>query len=174
MALKDELRPEVIRWLEGLSATALRGLNRAAIRIRRQTVINMRAQLRRRTGKRAPLVAESVRIKVERRLGAHPYAQLSFKRGILAAHELGSTIPGGVTRPRFKKILAWGGTPGGTDHIHFAREVHRPTRTLRRRPMLEPAYYTVEPEVLAFLDEEYQRTFAPGTTAAAITDRIGG
>lgn len=172
LALTDHLRPAVAEWLTAMTPTGVAALRSATTLIRRRTVGHMRAQLRRRTGKRAPLRASSVGTKVDRMTGGHPYALLWFKRGILAAHELGSTIPGGVERPRQKKILAWGGPPGGP-HTHFARAVSRPTRTLRRRPMLVPAYQQSEAEVLALLDAAYQQAFAEGSTARAIRERIG-
>lgn len=171
VALVDELRPAVAEWLASMTPAGMAALRRASKIVVGRTVDHMRAQLHVRTGRRAPLVARSLGVKIDRRTGGHPYATIWFRRGILAAHELGSTIPGGLVRPRRAKVLAWGGAPGAREH--FARSVMRPTRTLRRRPMLEPALRQSEAEILQEITSAYDEVFAKGGTAASIRERIG-
>jgi hypothetical protein len=173
VALVDELRPAIAEWLAQMTPTGVAALRRASKIIVAHTVEQMQGALGHHSGKRAPKVAKSMGVQVDRRSGGHPFAMIWFKRGILAAHEIGATIPGGVERPREKKVMAWGGPPGGP-HTHFAKTVTRRTRTLRRRPMLEPGYRRSEAEVLQELTSSYDETFAKGGTAAAIRERIGG
>jgi len=84
-----------------------------------------------------------------------------WHRTILAAHEVGATLPAVTLRPQRQRVLGWGGI--GTVHTHFAREVHLPARRLRRRPMLATAYATHAGELSAILEAEYQKALSgPG------------
>lgn len=173
LSIVDHVRPAVAAWLEAMTPTALSALRKGSNVIARASVANMPRQLRRRTGQRLPFERRAIRVRIERRVGGHPFAAISWAFGIAAALELGATIPPAPIRPWRRKVLAWGGPPGGP-HTAFARQVHRPAFTLRKRPMLEPAYQQNEAEVLALFDAEYQKVFAAGSTATAIRERIGG
>jgi hypothetical protein len=173
LAIVDQVRPAVAAWLQGMSPTAVAALRGATRLITHAAVRHAQAQLRRRTGKRAPLAVRSLGTQIQSRLGGHPFALIWWRRGILAAHEIGATVPPAALRPRNRKVLAWGGPPGGP-HTHFSRGHRRGGFTLRKRPMLEPAYREQEAAVLALFDAEYQKVFAAGSTATAIRERVGG
>jgi hypothetical protein len=174
LAIVDQVRPAVAAWLKEMTPTGLSVLRRASNLLARGAVANMPRQLRRRTGPRLPFERRAVRVRIERRVGGHPFASISWAFGIAAALELGATIPAVTLRPWRRTVLAWGGPPGGKQHTAFSRGHTRPAFTLRRRPMLEPAYQQNEAAVLAMFDEAYEKTFAAGSTATAIRERIGG
>src|SRR5262245_23981651 len=104
MTLAENLRPEILRWLEGMSPTAISALRAASRLITHRAVAHMIVQLLLRTGKLLPFSVRSLATRITR-TGGHPYATIWWKRGIAAAHEIGATIPAKEIRPRRARVL---------------------------------------------------------------------
>jgi hypothetical protein len=118
-------------------------------------VANVRAAFRRTGRNRTHGGQRGIRMRLDTSAGIRTL-KIWHGSGILAAQELGSTIPAMTVRPRTRRVLAWGGPPGGP-HTNFAREVTRRGFTLRRRPTLTPAYQAEAAHVLQILEAEYQK-----------------
>lgn len=154
VGILDELTPAVAAWLQDLNPAAGRALLKAGRVIRRAAVLNVRAMFKRTGFDRTGGTARRIKIRQDKAAGLRT-VRIWHGSGILAAHELGSTIPAITLRPTTKRVLAWGGTP--TAREHFSRIVSRRSFTLPRRPTLLPAYQTNASAVLTLLEEEYQR-----------------
>jgi hypothetical protein len=154
VGLIDGLTPAVAAWLQDLNPAAGRALLKAGRVIRRAALLNVRAMFRRSGFDRTGGSSRRIKIRQDKSAGIRT-VRVWHGSGILAAHELGSTIPAITLRPTTKRVLAWGGTPGHREH--FSRIVSRRAFTLPRRPTLLPAYETNASAVLTLLEEEYQR-----------------
>lgn len=154
IGLLDGLTPAVAAWLKDLNPAAGRALLKSGRLIRRTAVANVRAAFRR-TGKHRTFGGQrGIRMRLDQQAGIRTL-RIWHGSGVLAAHELGSTVPPATIRPVRRRVLAWGGPPGGP-HTHFSRVVQRRGFTLRRRPTLIPAYDANAAAVLQLLETEYQ------------------
>jgi hypothetical protein len=155
VGILDALTPAVAAWLQDMNPGSARALRRAGLLIRRAAVANIRGAFRR-TGRNRTFGGQrGVKLRLDQSGGIRTL-RIWHSSGILAAHELGSTVPAVTIRPTGKRVLAWGGPPGGP-HTQFARVIHRRGFTLRRRPTLGPAYASNASAVYEFLEAEYQR-----------------
>ncbi len=154
IGIVDGLTPAVAAWLKDLNPAAGRALMKGGRLIRRTAVANIVAAFRRTGRNRTRGGQRGIRMRMDQSAGIRTL-RIWHGSGILAAHELGSSIPAMTVRPRTRRVLAWGGPPGGP-HTNFAREVTRRGFTLRRRPTLTPAYTAQAAAVLALLETEYQ------------------
>jgi hypothetical protein len=157
VGLIDGLTPAVAAWLQDLNPASGRALLKAGRLIRRDAVRNVNAMFRR-TGKNRTLTGvRGIKVRRDQAAGVHT-VRIWHGSGILAAHELGATIPPVTIRPVTRRVLGWGGTPG--QRLHFAREVQRRSFTLRKRRTLEPAYLANTHAVLDLLEAEYAKVLA--------------
>lgn len=153
VGLVDGLTPAVAAWLKDLNPAAGRALLKAGRLIRREAVKNVGAMFRRTGRNRTFGGSRGIKVRQDQAAGIRT-VRVWHGSGILAAHELGSTIPALTIKPRNHRVLAWGGTPGAREH--FARVVSRRSFTLRKRRTLEPAYLAQASAVLDLLEAEYQ------------------
>ena len=103
---------------------------------------------------RVKIPTRGIRIKLDQAAGLRT-VRIWHGSGILAAHELGASIPPTTIRPVNRRVLGWGGTPAKRES--FAAIVNRRGFTLRKRRTLEPAYYAQANAVLEILEAEYQK-----------------
>jgi hypothetical protein len=158
IGILDELTPAVAAWLQDMNPAAGRALLKAGRVIRRAAVLNVRAMFRR-TGKNRTLTGQrGIKVRADKSASIRT-VRVWHGSGILAAHELGSTVPPTTIRPVSRRVLGWGGPPGGP-HTHFSRVVTRRGFTLRRRPTLVPAYTQASASVLELLEAEYAKVLA--------------
>ena len=152
------LTPAVAAWLKDLNPASGRALVKAGRVIRKAAVVNVRAAFRR-TGQNRTLTGQrGIKLRQDQAAGIRT-VRVWHGSGILAAHELGSTVPPATIRPRGRRVLAWGGPRGGP-HTHFARVLTRRAFTLPRRPTLTPAYEANANVVVQLLEAEYQKVLA--------------
>jgi hypothetical protein len=158
VGLVDELTPAVAAWIKDLNPAAGRALLKAGRVIRRAALVNVRGMFNR-TGRRRtePTAQRGLRLRMDQAAGLRT-VRVWHGSGILAAHELGSTIPPITLRPVSRRALAWGGTADRRER--FARVIHRRGFTLRKRRTLEPAYLANASAVLDLLEEEYEKVLA--------------
>jgi hypothetical protein len=163
VGLVDGLTPAVAAWLKDLNPAAGRALLKAGRLIRRTAVGNVRASFQR-TGLNRTLTGQrGIKIRADQAAGIRT-VRVWHGSGILAAHELGSTIPPTTLRPVSRRVLAWGGPPGGP-HTQFSRGHTRRAFTLRTRPTLTPAYQAQAGAVLTLLEAEYAKVLAQAPPA---------
>ena len=155
IGLIDGLTPAVAAWLKDLNPAASRALLKAGRVIRRAALLNVRAQFKRTGQSRTGTGHRGIKIRADQAASIRT-VRVWHGSGILAAHELGSTVPGITIRPTSRRVLAWGGPRGGP-HTHFARVLTRRAFTLPRRPTLLPAYEANASAVLTLLEAEYQK-----------------
>jgi hypothetical protein len=155
VGLIDGLTPAVAAWLKDLNPGATRALMKAGRLIRRAAVLNVRTQFKRTGQSRTGTGQRGIKVRGDQAAGLR-VVRIWHSQGILAAHELGSTVPPVTIRPTRGRVLAWGGPRGGP-HTGFARVVSRRAFTLPRRPTLLPAYETNAGAVLQLLEAEYQK-----------------
>jgi hypothetical protein len=157
VGLIDGLTSAVAAWLTDLNPASGRALMKAGRLIRRNAVRNVNAMFRR-TGRNRTLTGmRGIKVRRDQAAGIQT-VRIWHGSGILAAHELGATIPPMTIRPVTRRVLGWGGTPG--QRLHFAREVQRRSFTLRKRRTLEPAYLATTHGVPELLEAEYAKTLA--------------
>jgi hypothetical protein len=157
VGLIDGLTPAVAAWLKDLNPAAGRALLKAGRLIRRDAVRNVNAMFQR-TGRNRTLAGvRGIKVRRDQAAGVHT-VRIWHGSGILAAHELGATIPPVTIKPMTRRVLGWGGTPA--KRLHFAREVQRRSFTLRKRRTLEPAYLANTHAVLDLLEAEYEKVLA--------------
>jgi len=165
----DDLTPTLAQWLTDWSPAAQRALRRFGRLVRTSANANLNAMLgrsgRNRTSHKG---GRGAVFSVRQIAGQGGSLWIWPPSGILAAHELGATIPGGEIRPTRRQVLAWGGPPGGP-HTHFAPVVRRAARTLRRRPWLSRAYATHQAALPAILEAEYQQALNAGPGGPSAT-----
>lgn len=154
VGILDGLTPAVQRWVTDLNPGSRRALMDAGRRVADSARDYARSTFRR-TGRNRVLKGDYGIKVAESRAAGIPAVRIWHSSGLLAAHELGSTIPAATLAPTRKRVLAWGGPPGGP-HTHFSRGHSRRAFTLRRRPTLEPAYEYNAETVLQILEREYQ------------------
>lgn len=154
VGLVDGLTPAVAAWLKDLNPASSRALVKAGRVIRRAAVLNVRAQFKRTGQQRTGTGQRGIKLRADQAAGIRT-VRIWHGSGILAAHELGSTVPPATIRPTTRRVLAWGGPRGGP-HTHFARVLTRRAFTLPRRPTLLPAYEANASAVLTLLEAEYQ------------------
>jgi hypothetical protein len=160
VAVIDELTPAAAAWVKDLNPASGRALIKSARLIRRTALQNIQATFKRtgrnRTGTRGSQRGgqRGLKIRTDQQAGIRT-VRIWHGSGILAAQELGSTVPPVTIRPVKGKVLGWGGPPG--EYTRFARFVHRRGFTLRRRATLEPAYETQAAAVIEDLEQEYQK-----------------
>jgi hypothetical protein len=155
VGLVDGLTPAVAAWLQDLNPAAGRALLKAGRVIRRAALLNVRAEFRRTGQNRTGVGQRGIKVRQDQAAGIRS-VRVWHGSGILAAHELGSTIPAITIRPTSRRVLAWGGPRGGP-HTHFSRVLSRRAFTLPRRPTLGPAYQANASAVLTLLEAEYQK-----------------
>jgi hypothetical protein len=163
IALLDELTPAVAAWLKDLNPAAGRALLKAGRVIRKQAVANVRTTFRRTGRNRTGQGQRGIRMRLDQSAGIRT-VRIWHGSGILAAHELGSTIPPTTLRPIRRRVLAWGGPPGGP-HTHFAMVITRRGFTLRKRATLFPAYQAQAQAVLDTVEAEYAALLAQAPPA---------
>lgn len=154
VGLIDGLTPAVAAWLKDLNPAASRALLKAGRVIRRAAVQNVQASFRRTGRTRTGTGQRMIKVRADQAAGIRT-VRIWHGSGILAAHELGSTVPPATLR----RVLAWGGPPGGP-HTQFRRVATRRSYTLRRRPTLTPAYEANAAAVLTILEAEYATVLA--------------
>ena len=158
VALVDEVTPAVAAWIQDLNPAAGRALLKGGRLIRRAAVQNVQAMFKR-TGRNRTLTGQrGIKVRQDQSAGIR-VVRVWHGMGILAAHELGSTIPPTIIRPKNRRVLAWGGV--GRQHTHFRTgEWQRRSFTLRKRRTLEPAYQANQHAVLELLEAEYEKLLA--------------
>jgi hypothetical protein len=157
VGILDELTPAVAAWQQDLNPAAGRALLRWGRLMRRQAVRNVNAMFQR-TGRNRTLTGvRGIKVRQDQAAGIRT-VRIWHGSGILAAHELGATIPPVTIRPVTRRVLGWGGTPA--QRLHFAREVQRRSFTLRKRRTLEPAYLATASAGVDLLEEEYAKLLA--------------
>ena len=157
VGLVDELTPAVAAWIQDLNPAAGRALVKGGRLIRRAAVRNVQAMFQRTGGNRTLVGMRGIKVRLDQAAGIHT-ARVWHGSGILAAHELGSTIPPTTLRPVSRRVLGWGGTPGKRER--FARVIHRRAFTLRKRRTLLPAYEANVHAVTDLLEAEYAKVLA--------------
>jgi len=150
----DGLTPAAAAWVKDLNPASGRALLQGARLIRRTAVQNIQATFKRTGRNRTGRGQRGLKIRSDQQAGIRT-VRIWHGSGILAAQELGSTVPPVTIRPVKGHVLGWGGPPG--EFTRFARFVHRRGFTLRRRATLEPAYETQAVAVIAGLEAEYQK-----------------
>jgi hypothetical protein len=153
----DGLTPAAAAWVKDLNPASGRALAKDARLIRRTALQNIQATFRRTGRNRTGRGQRGLKIRMDQQAGIRT-VRIWHGSGILAAQELGSTVPPvTIRRTGLGKhaVLGWGGPPG--EYTRFARFVHRRGFTLRRRATLEPAYQTQAAAVIAGLETEYQK-----------------
>lgn len=163
VAILDGLTPAVAAWLQDLAPAAGRALLKGGRLIRRTAVANVRSAFRRTGSNRTGGGPRGIRMRLDKSASLLTL-RIWHGSGILAAHELGSTVSAADIRPVRRRVLAWGGPPGGP-HTHFARSARRPAFTLRRRATLQPAYPPNAQAVLDVLEAEYAKLLAAAPPA---------
>ena len=158
VALVDEVTPAVAAWIQDLNPAAGRALLRAGRVIRRAAIKNVRAMFKR-TGRNRTLEGmRGIKVREDRAAGIR-VVRVWHGMGLLAAQELGATIPPTTIRPKTMRVLGWGGV--GRQHTHFRTgEFQRRSFTLRKRRTLEPAYYANLHAVPELLEAEYEKLLA--------------
>jgi hypothetical protein len=157
VGLVDELTPAVAAWIQDLNPAAGRALGKAGRAIRKAAVRNVEAMFHR-TGRNRTLAGvRGIKVRLDQAAGIRT-VRIWHGMGILAAHELGSTVPAITIRPKNRRILGWGGTPAQRES--FAPIVERRAFTLRKRRTLEPAYLANTHLVYDLLEEEYAKVLA--------------
>jgi hypothetical protein len=150
----DGLTPAAAAWVKDLNPASGRALLQGARLIRRTAVQNIQATFKRTGRNRTGRGQRGLKIRSDQQAGIRT-VRIWHGSGILAAQELGSTVPPVTIRPVKGRVLGWGGPPG--EYTRFARFVHRRGFTLRRRATLEPAYQTQAAAVIQTLEAEYQK-----------------
>lgn len=163
VALLNGLTPAVAAWLKDLNPASGRALLKAGRLIRKAAVANVTARFRRTGRNRTGRGQRGIRLRLDQSAGIRT-VRIWHGSGILAAHELGSTIPPTTLRPVRRRVLAWGGPPGGP-HTAFATLVTRRAFTLRQRPTLIPAYQANADAILQTLEQEYAKVLAQAPPA---------
>lgn len=167
VAVLDGVSPAVAAWLTDLNPGSRRTLLKAGRLIRESAKDVARASFGRSGRNRVLKGSYGIKLKESRDAGV-PAVRIWHGSGILAAHELGSTIPAATMAPTRRRVLAWGGPVGGP-HTHFSRGHRRRAFTLRRRPTLEPAYTQNAAAVLQLLEQEYARILAQAPAARVVS-----
>jgi hypothetical protein len=157
VALVDEVTPAVGAWIQDLNPAAGRALMKAGRVIRRQAVRNIQGMFQRTGLRHTELRNRGVRIRMDQAASLRT-VRIWHGSGILAAHELGATIPAITINTVNRRVLGWGGTPQKRER--FAAVVHRRAFTLRKRRTLEPAYLANAARVVDLLEEEYEKVLA--------------
>jgi hypothetical protein len=150
----DGLTSAAAAWAKDLNPASGRALLQGARLIRRTAVQNIQATFKRTGRNRTGRGQRGLKIRSDQQAGIRT-VRIWHGSGILAAQELGSTVPPVTIRPVKGRVLGWGGPPG--EFTRFARFVHRRGFTLRRRATLGPAYETQAAAVIAGLEAEYQK-----------------
>ena len=92
VGLVDGLTPAVAAWLKDLNPGASRALLKAGRLIRRAAVLNVRTQFRRTGQNRTGTGQRCIKVRGDQAAGVRS-VRVWHGSGILAAHELGSTVP---------------------------------------------------------------------------------
>ena len=154
VAILDEVTPAAALWLKDLNPASGRALLHAAYLIRKTAVQNIQASFKRTGRNRTGGGQRGLKVRMDQQGGIRT-VRIWHGSGILAAHELGSTVPARTFPPRRRLVLGKAGV---------GRIVERPGYTvrgftLRRRATLEPAYQAQAEAVIRLLDDEYQKVF---------------
>jgi len=182
VALLDELTPAVAAWIADINPGAKRALIKAGTLIRRRALQNIQATFRRtgenrtelgtpgkkarRSGVRGGAAMRGLRMRFDVS-ATIPSVRVWHGSGILAAHELGSTIPPATLKPDTRRVLGWGGPPGGKQ-TEFSRGHRRRAFTLPRRPTLIPAYEANATAVLELIENEYEKVLNPPSVTVRV------
>jgi hypothetical protein len=153
IAILDELTPAVSAWLTDLNPASRRALMKGGRLVRRAALRNITAMFKRTGRQRTGTGMRGLKVRGDVQAGIAT-VRVWHGQGLLAAHELGSTIPPTTIRPRAKRVLGWGGT--AAKHTEFSRVITRRGFTLRRRATLEPAYRANAETIIELMNTEYQ------------------
>jgi hypothetical protein len=152
VGITENVTPALKAWLEGTAPAAGRALLKSARLIRTQALQNIRSTFKRTGRNRTGGGMRGLRLKSDQSAGIRT-VRLWHGSGLLAAHELGSAVPGATIRPRRVRVLRWTNRDGT---VGYARQITRSGFTLKRRPTLVPAYTAMADKIVPLLEAEYQ------------------